>query len=47
MKTEPLNKFQKWLYRVYNEKVEFGIQEEMDTIEMVINKFETIFEKEL
>ena len=47
MKTETLNKFHQWLYRFYNKKVEFGIEEEMKTMEMVISKFETIFEKEI
>ena len=37
-----LNKFYNWIIDYYNDRVEFGIEEEMTTLNEVITKFENL-----
>lgn len=37
-----LIEFYEWLIDEYNDKIEFGIQEEMDLMENIIDKFEEL-----
>lgn len=37
-----LSKFYNWLIDYYNDRVEFGIEEEMTTMDKVIKKFERL-----
>ena len=40
-----LSKFYNWLIDYYNDRVEFGIEEEMTTMDKVIKKFERLINR--